>query len=93
MARVDAGPGLDDGQDIGSRHVGKRDVMFGGECQDITPAGDGLSSQEKRGNIILVGLRVVLLLLLLHCAVVVDKGESVLVLWVAVSLGTLIARA
>jgi hypothetical protein len=67
--------------------------MLGGECQDVTPAGDGLSFQEKGSNIIFVSLGTVLLLLLLYCAVVIDKGEGVLVLGVAVPLGTLIARA
>ena len=93
MAGVNARPGLDDGQDLGGRHVGKRDVMLGGECEDITPAGDGLSPQEEGGNVIFVSLGIVFLLLLLHRAIVVDKGEGILVLRVAVSLRTLIAGA
>lgn len=63
------------------------------EGEDVAAAGDGLGLEQEGGNVILVGLGVILLLLLLDGAVVVDKGEGVLILRVAVALGALIARA
>jgi hypothetical protein len=47
--------------------------------------------QEERGDVIFLRLRRVILLLFLDSAVVVDKGEGVFVLGVAVPLGTLVS--
>jgi hypothetical protein len=65
--------------------------VLGGEGQDVAPAGDGLGLQEERGDVIFLRLRRVILLLFLDSAVVVDKGEGVLVVGVAVPLGTLVS--
>jgi hypothetical protein len=67
--------------------------VLGREGEHIAAAGDGLGAQQQRSDVIFVGVRVVVLLLLLDGAVVVDEGEGVLVLRVAVSLGSLIAGA
>ena len=93
VAGVDAGPGLDDGQDLGSGHVGQGEVVLGREGEHVAPAGDGLGLEQEGGDVIFAGLGGVLLLLLLHGAVVVDKGEGVFVLRVAVSLSALVPRA
>ena len=49
---VDAGPGLDDGDDLGRGHVGERQVVLGGEGEDVTDARGGLGLQERRREIL-----------------------------------------
>lgn len=68
-------------------------MVLRGEGEDVAPAGDGLGLEQEGGNVILLGLGVILLLLLLDGAVVVDKGEGVLILRVAVALRALITGA
>lgn len=90
---VDTSPCVNYGDNFLRGHISEGGVVFGGESEDVAPAGDGTGLEEEGGNIVLVGFRMVVLLGFLDGGVVIDKGEGVFVGGVAVSLGTFVAGA
>lgn len=58
MVGIDARPVLNGWQDVGARHVGKRQVVLRGKSEDIADAFDTLSAEEERTDVFLPRLTV-----------------------------------
>jgi len=92
MGRVDACPGLDDGEDLGGVEVGEGEVVRGGEGQDVAFPRHGLGAQQCGRQVLSRG-GFVLGLLLFDGAVVVDEDKGAVIFWVLVALGSFVAWA
>lgn len=109
MRSINLGPGVDDRHNLGSREIGQSQIVRGGKGEDVAFAYDGFGAEEEGfvfyifplskflvGNnwrSLTIALRRVLGLLLLNCAIVIDKDKSVLIRRIGIALRARVSGA
>ena len=86
MCYVNVRPGLYYGNDLSRRHVGKGEVVIGGEANDITLSSHGFGAEQSRSERSVLVVWGVLLLLFHDGTVVVDEHECVVELGVVLAI-------